>query len=430
MSSMVLRRALSACASFVNTNGPSAEVGVDRSNMEKSEQVNNSRAATRLVATEFRKLYGEPIGVFRAPGRVNLIGEHTDYNDGFVMPAALVFGTYVAAGPRMDRMLRVHSIDFDETRDFDLDKLAPGPSGHWSDYVRGVAGVLQARGYAIRGAHLVIKGDVPIGAGLSSSAALEVATALALLTNSGLTWSGLEVALACQRAEHEYAGTKCGIMDQFISVFGKANHALLLDCRSLDYELLRIEDGVRIVVCNTMVKHELASGEYNLRRADCEAGVRFLQQFLPEIRALRDVSLSQLEQYGVGLSDITYKRCRHIISENARVLEAANSLKECNLARFGVLMGESHLSLRDDYEVSCKELDLLVDLAHQCRGVYGARMTGGGFGGCTVNLLDADVVEEFTATITQEYKSATGLRPAIYSCTAGDGAGEITNLIS
>jgi galactokinase len=397
--------------------------------MRQSEQVNNDRAATRLVADQFRELYGDPIGVFRAPGRVNLIGEHTDYNDGFVMPAALGFYTYVAAGPRADRKLDVYAVDFDESRSFDLGNIPAGPTGHWSDYVRGVAGVLQARGNAIRGANLVVKGDVPIGAGLSSSAALEIATALALLTNSGINCSGVQIALACQRAEHEYAGTKCGVMDQFISLFGTGQHALLLDCRSLGYESLRIQDHVRIVVCNTMVKHELASGEYNRRRADCEKGVRLLQQFLPETRALRDVKLSQLEQYGAGLSDITYRRCHHVITENARVLKAAESLKDSNLDRFGALMGESHLSLRDDYQVSCKELDLMVDLANQCRGVYGARMTGGGFGGCTVNIVEADAVDEFTVAVASEYENLTGLQPEIYVCTAADGAGEVTNLL-
>jgi galactokinase len=394
------------------------------------EQINDSKTTTSLVTHQFRELYGEPIGVFRAPGRVNLIGEHTDYNDGFVMPAALEFYTYVAAGPRTDRELSVYSIDFDETKCFHLDDLAGGPTGHWSDYVRGVAGVVNARGDAIRGANLVIKGEVPIGAGLSSSAALEVATALALLANSGLTWSCVDVAQACQRAEHEYAGTKCGIMDQFISCYARANHALLLDCRSLEYELLRIEDRIRIVICNTMVKHELAGGEYNRRRADCEAGVRFLQRYLPDIRALRDVSPSQLAEYGVGLPPETYRRCHHVISENARVLEAAQALKDGDLLRFGVLMYASHASLRDDYDVSCKELDLMVELARKCSGVYGARMTGGGFGGCTVNLVDADAVEEFKAAIAGDYNDATGLHPEIYVCTAADGAAEVTDLLS
>ena len=346
------------------------------------------------------------------------------------MPSALEFYTYVAAGPRDDRKLSVHSIDYNESRSFDLDDIALGPTGHWSDYVRGIAGVLQASGDSVRGANLVIKGEVPIGAGLSSSAAIEVASALALLATSGLTWSRLRVALACQRAEHEYAGTKCGIMDQFVSCCGRANHALLLDCRSLECELLKIEDRVRIVVCNTMVKHELAAGEYNRRRTDCETGVRFLQQFIPEIRALRDVSLSQLAEYGTGLPPVTFRRCRHVISENARVLEAANALKESELARFGALMGESHRSLRDDYEVSCEELDLMVKLGNRCAGVYGARMTGGGFGGCTVNLVDADSVADFKATVERDYKRATGLRPEIYVCTAADGASEMTNLTS
>lgn len=394
------------------------------------EQMNDSKDTTSLVAHQFRELYGEPIGVFRAPGRVNLIGEHTDYNDGFVMPAALEFYTYVAAGPRTDRELSVYSIDFDETKCFHLDDLAGGPTGHWSDYVRGVADVVNASGDPIRGANLVIKGEVPIGAGLSSSAALEVATVLALLANSGLTWGRVDVAKACQRAEHEYAGTKCGIMDQFISCCARANHALLLDCRSLEYELLRIEDRVRIVICNTMVKHELAGGEYNRRRADCEAGVRFLQRYLPDIRALRDVSPSQLAEYGVGLPPETYRRCQHVISENARVLEAAQALKDGDLLRFGVLMYASHASLRDDYEVSCKELDLMVELARKCSGVYGARMTGGGFGGCTVNLVDADAVEEFKAAIAGDYNDATGLHPEIYVCTAADGAAEVTDLLS
>ena len=402
----------------------------DRRNMEQAEKTDNSQAATRHVAREFRQRYGEPIGIFRAPGRVNLIGEHTDYNDGFVMPAALAFFTYVAAGPRRDRRLSVYSVDFDESRSFDLSDLGAGPNGHWSDYVRGVAGVLQARGNAIRGANLVIKGEVPIGAGLSSSAAVEVATALALLTNSDLAWSGIQVAKACQRAEHEYAGTKCGIMDQFISCFGRANHALLLDCRSLKSELLEIEDRVRIVLCNTMVRHDLADGEYNHRRADCEAGVRGLQRYLPEIRALRDVTLVQLSEHVADLPAITFRRCRHVISENARVLDAAQALKDGDLTRFGDLMDASHISLRDDYEVSCKELDLMVSLARKCRGVLGSRMTGGGFGGCTVNLVEAETVEEFKANIAREYEGATGLLPEIYVCTAADGASEITELTS
>ena len=398
--------------------------------MEPTEFPNHREDAAQLVGKEFRERYGEPRGIYRAPGRVNLIGEHTDYNDGLVMPAALAFYTYVAAGVRSDDKLNVYSIDFREARDFDFAALVPGPTGHWSDYVRGVAAVLRKRNISIEGANLVVKGAVPIGAGLSSSAAIEVATAYALLGVSGIALGRLEIASICQQAEHEYAGTKCGIMDQFISCFGVANHALMLDCRSLDFQSLAIPESVRIVICNTMVRHELAAGEYNRRRADCEAGVAFLRQQLPEIKALRDVSLAQLDEYGTAMPDTVHRCCHHVISENARVLEAADALKQDDLERFGRLMAESHASLRDDYEVSCAELDLMVELARKCRGVYGARMTGGGFGGCTVNLVDADAVTEFQVGVAQGYQRATGRLPEIYVCSAADGAREISTKIA
>jgi len=342
------------------------------------------------------------------------------------MPAALAFFTYAAAASRSDGKLFVYSVDFDEAREFELKGTGPGPTGNWSDYVRGVASVMRSKGLPIGGANLVIKGDVPIGAGLSSSAALEVASATALLGISNIQLDGREIAAICQRAEHDYAGTKCGIMDQFISCFGKANHALLLDCRSLDFEPVKFPEGVRIVICNTMVKHELAAGEYNRRRAECEAGVRHLQRFLPDIRALRDVSESQFASYSSDMAGFIRRRCRHVISENARVLEAADALRSDNLKRFGELMAESHVSLRNDYEVSCDELDLMVELASRCPGTYGARMTGGGFGGCTVNLVEADAVEDFKTTVAGKYKQRSGLQPDIYVCTAADGAREIT----
>ena len=386
----------------------------------------NQKSSVRAVAAEFQQRFSDSFRIFSAPGRVNLIGEHTDYNDGFVMPAALGFYAYVAAASRKDDELCVYSIDFEETREFGLTDIVPGPTGNWSDYVRGVAAVLRSRGIPIGGANLVIKGEVPIGAGLSSSAALEVASATALLGISNIQLDGREIAAICQRAEHGYAGTKCGIMDQFISCFGKANHALLLDCRSLDFQPLKFPEGVRIVICNTMVKHELAVGEYNRRRAECEAGVRHLQRFLPDIRALRDVSESQFASYSSDMPDVIGRRCRHVMSENARVLDAADALRSDNLKRFGELMAESHVSLRDDYEVSCAELDLMIELANQCRGVYGARMTGGGFGGCTVNLVEADGVQDFNTTVAGKYKQRTGFQPDIYVCTAADGAREIT----
>ena len=377
----------------------------------------------QLVARMFRQNYGSPIGVFRAPGRVNLIGEHTDYNDGFVMPAALGFSTYVAAGARDDRSISALSLDFEETATFDLDDPGSGPTGHWSDYVRGVAAVIRASGVQLSAANLVIKSDVPIGAGLSSSAAIEVSVAFALLAVAGCSVDRGEIAVLCQRAEQQYAGTKCGIMDQFISCFGRAGHALLLDCRTLAHELLAVPDNVRIVVCNTMTKHALADGEYNKRRADCEEGVRFLQGSLPQICSLRDIDTVQLTRLGAEMPPRVYRRCYHVVTEIARVLEAAQALRQLDLASFGQLMIQSHRSLRDDYEVSCRELDLMVEFALECRDVYGARMTGGGFGGCTVNLVQAGAVEAFETQVSRRYETATGRAPAIYVCAPGDGAG-------
>jgi galactokinase len=394
--------------------------------MQPSSLPINHQHPLPLAEEEFRARYGSPEGTFMAPGRVNLIGEHTDYNDGFVMPAAIGFATYVVAGPRNDDKLSVSSIDFRENCEFDLSGDARGPTGHWSDYVRGVATVLRSENIPIRGANLVVKGEVPIGAGLSSSASIEVATAFALLGINHLCLDRRKIASLCQRAEHEYAGTKCGIMDQFIACFGRADHALLLDCRSLEFETLKLLSSVRIVICNTMVKHELAAGEYNRRRADCEAGVRILQQFLPDIRALRDVTLSQLSEHAADLPPLVYRRCRHVISENARVLSAGVALKQNDLRRFGALMAESHSSLRDDYEVSCAELDRMVELAVGCAGVYGARMTGGGFGGCTVNLVDASAVDQFKVAVARGYQQSFGIQPEIYICTAAEGAEEIT----
>ncbi len=369
--------------------------------------------------------FGTPVRIFRAPGRVNLIGEHTDYNDGFVMPAALQLYTYVAISPRDDRRIRIYSLDFQQGREFDLDAMAPGPLRDWSDYVRGVAAALDAAGHPVSGANLVIKGEVPMGAGLGSSAAIEVSSALAYLANSGIGLGRTQVAQLCQRAEHTYGGTQCGIMDQFVSCFGRANHALLIDCRSLASQPLKIDERVRIVVCDTKVKHNLASSEYNQRRAHCEAGVHSLQEHLPVIHALRDVTPEELEHYGGSLPEVTFRRCRHVVTENERVLAAAKALRFADLSGFGQLMVESHRSLRDDYEVSCPELDLMVEIALNLRGVFGARMTGGGFGGCTVNLVSADAVAEFQGTVKREYQAATGLEPDIYVCTAADGATEV-----
>jgi len=264
---------------------------------------------------------------------------------------------------------------------------------------------------------------VPMGAGLSSSASLEVATALALLDVAKSHLPPRDVALLCQRAEHEYVGTRCGIMDQFISVFAQSAHALMLDCRSLQSETLTIPADARLVICNSMVKHELAGGEYNRRRADCETGVRILNRNLPHVRALRDVTQSDLERHKNELPEVVYRRCRHVIGENQRVTDAAAALRAGDLNRFGALMYDSHRSLRDDYEVSCRELDLLVEIASGCGGVYGSRMTGGGFGGCTITLARADAVDAFRNEISKRYRNETSIIPDIYVCSAAQGAG-------
>lgn len=363
--------------------------------------------------------------IFRAPGRVNLIGEHTDYNDGFVLPTAINFSTWITLTPPADNHLEIFSENFNEQITVPLGDADIKPRGHWSDYVIGVAVVLQKAGHSLRGAHLKIRSEVPIGSGLSSSAALEVATACALVANSNLNIDRLELAKLCRRAENEFVGARVGIMDQFVSLHGKANKALLLDCRSLDYKLLPMTTEAHLIVCNTMVKHELASNEYNERREQCEAGVKHLAQMLPNVTALRDVTLEQLEKYGKDMPGVIYQRCRHVVTENARVLEAGEALVRDDLNRFGQLMYESHRSLRDDYEVSCEELDLMVELASKTTGVYGARMTGGGFGGCTVNLVARGHEEKFKRFVAEGYERETKLKPEIFVCEPANGAGEV-----
>ena len=383
----------------------------------------SSESIPETLSKRFQQLHGTRPKIFRAPGRVNLIGEHTDYNDGYVMPIAIELYTWVAAGRRPDRILRVHSLHFGETIELPLDEFAGPPRQHWSDYIRGVAAVLEASGQKLSGANLVIQGQLPLGGGLSSSASLEISTALALMWASNFELPPLEMVRACQRAEHEYAGTRCGMMDQFIITFGRLQHALMLDCRSLEYRLVPIPEHARVVVANSMLRHELAAGEYNRRRADCEAGVRTLQRHLPGVRALRDVTPAELESHKSDLPDPVYRRSRHVVSENQRVLGAAEALQAGDLDRVGQFMFESHRSLRCNYEVSSAELDVLVELASACQGVYGARMTGGGFGGCTVNPVRSDAVERLQAQIAEGYARATGIIPALYVCSVAEGAG-------
>jgi galactokinase len=388
-----------------------------------------------LLSQKFVQRFGSSPRIYQAPARVNLIGEHTDYNDGFVMPAAIGFSTEVAIASRSDRKLVIYSENYSEQIEFDCDELPTTRAGHWSDYAVGVAIMLERSGKKLSGANVVIDGDVPQGAGLSSSASLEVAVGYALLDLAGSAIDHpatdhspidrTQLALLCQRAENEFVGARCGIMDQFVVSHGQRGNALLLDCRSLEYCLLPLPEATSLAICNTMVKHSIAKGEYNQRRAECEAGVRALSKYLPNARALRDVTPEDLEKYGRDLPEVVLRRCRHVVSEDVRVQQAADALERGDLPAFGKLMLESHRSLRDDFEVSCAELDIMVELAEKAEGVYGSRMTGGGFGGCTITLVKAEYVEAFRQIIQQGYERLTGRKPEIYICTAADGVGRV-----
>jgi galactokinase len=379
---------------------------------------------TNDLKAKFTLRFGGEPQVYRAPGRVNLIGDHTDYNDGFVLPTAIGFSCYLAISRRNDGELTVFSENTLQTITAPADARLLKPSGTWSDYALGVFSQLRSAGYSLGGANLYISSEVPIGAGLSSSAALEVSTAYALLGIFGNEINPLAVAKLCQKAENDFVGAKCGIMDQFASSHGCARHALILDCRSLEYRPIPIPDSLRIVICNTMVKHQLGSegSEYNARRAQCEEGVQRLAVAMPNVRALRDVTLLDLQKHRALLRDVIYNRCRHVVTENERVRQMASAL-ECNdLKLTRDLMAESHRSLREDYQVSCPELDLMANLAAQQTGVWGARMTGAGFGGCTVNLVEADFVEQFRNRVAAGYSAQTGRTPEIYVCEAVAGA--------
>jgi galactokinase len=374
------------------------------------------------LSKRFRENFHMPPRVFIAPGRVNLIGEHLDYNDGFVLPCAIEFSTRAAIAPRTDQKLVLHSAEFSEQFEFDLTNLPQKPLCKWSDYVLGVAIMLRQAGHLPHGANLLVHGEVPIGAGLSSSAAIEVATALALLSLGEAKLTLPQIAKLCQKAENEFVGARVGIMDQFVSCLGKAGHALVLDCRSLHFELVPLPEQVKLVICNTMVKHELSGGEYNRRREECEEGVRILSKSIPGIKALRDVTPQQLSSAANGMPPVIYKRCLHVVEEIQRVLQAVDSLRAGNLNQMGLLMSESHRSLRDLYEVSCAELDAMVEAADGLQGYYGGRMTGGGFGGCTINLVASEHAAAFRESIAERYRQRTGISPEIYVCSSADGA--------
>jgi galactokinase len=360
---------------------------------------------------------------FAAPARVNLIGEHTDYTGGLVMPMAIGFRTVATIVPREDGMAHFHSDNFNQTVEVEIATLTRSPRGHWSDYPIGVLWSLKQEGITVPGGFTMhLKGDVPLGAGLSSSASIEVATAMALLDYAGVQLPLEKIATVTRRAENEYVGAKSGIMDQFVVTGGVAERAMLLDCRSLAYELLPLPANARVVICNSMVKHQVATGEYGSRRDEIEAGQAILKRLRPGIESLRDATLHDLEACAGEMSPDILARCRHVITENARVVEARTALLHSDLAEFGRLMIEAHRSFRDDFAASCQEIDTLVEIATRQPGCYGARITGGGFGGCTVNIVTSAAAQQFTATLRDEYKKATGIVADCFICEASDGA--------
>jgi galactokinase len=379
-----------------------------------------------LMIETFRQRYGsaEGVRVFRAPGRVNLIGEHTDYNLGFVLPVALELATSVGTAPSGDRMLRIFSEQRQEMRQWNVDEIAAlKPAHDWSDYPIGVAQELMGAGFILRPANLLIRSTVPEGSGLSSSAALEVSSALAFLQGRAL--NPLELALLCQRAERNFVGMPCGIMDQYISVFGREHSAVEIDCRSLSHRLVPLPSTVTFVAVNTMVKHALAGSAYNERVAECAAAVAGIRERFPGVESLRDASPEQLAAVAPELPEVVLRRARHVITEDVRVAQFVEASTAGDASRMGRLMVESHTSLRDDYEVSCAELDFLVDAALAIEGVYGSRMTGGGFGGCTVTMLRPDSVAAFQEQIEQAYQSQYQVTPGVYPCPPSAGAGEL-----
>jgi galactokinase len=371
------------------------------------------------------RFHAEP-RVFAAPGRVNLIGEHTDYAEGFVMPAAIDFATLAAISPRSDGKTEIYSVNFEETKAFDAASLPAHAARHWSDYPIGVAAVLAGQGHAIPGFSLSLWGDVPLGSGLSSSASVEVATALAVLAMIGASYPGPALARLCQRAENEFAGANSGIMDQFISVNGAEDHALLLDCRDLSFRLVPIPSDVALVIANTMVKHAVAGGEYGTRRAEVEAACAIIARHRPQVRFLRDATMDDLERWGEEMAPNALKRARHVITENLRTVAAADALERGDLSEVGRLMAEAHWSYSRDFEASCAEADAMVELAQDLPGLVGARLTGGGFGGCTINLVEQEHAAEFARTLAARYTEQTAIRPDMHICHAAEGAHEVT----
>ena len=369
--------------------------------------------------------FGVAERAFQAPGRVNLIGEHTDYTGGLVMPAAIDFNTVAVVGPAKGGRSVIHSVDFKKEFEFDASALPAKAKHDWTDYPTGVLWSLKQSGVVAPQFTMTLQGDVPLGAGLSSSASIEVAVALAALALAGKSMALTDVALACKRAENGFVGAQSGIMDQYIACCGVKDHALVIDTRDLGSRAVPLPSDVRLVICNSMVKHSHAGGEYNERRAEVDEGSRALRAANPDIHELRDATVEDLEKARDSMSENAFLRCRHIITENVRVEEAATALAAGDMKRMGELMAEAHASYRDDFAASCPEVDLLVELAAAEPGVIGARLTGGGFGGCTVNLVEAAHAEAFRGDIHAAYLERAGIDAEIYLCQAAAGASEL-----
>lgn len=365
------------------------------------------------------QFHSPPALVIRAPGRVNLIGEHTDYNDGFVLPMAINRAVWIALRPRTDRKVILSSLNFEDDIAIDLDALQNENAG-WREYIKGVAFILQQQGYALRGWEGVLAGDVPIGAGLSSSAAVEMATARAFAAVSHLPWDPAAMAKVGQRAENEWVGMNCGIMDQMISAAGERDHALLIDCRSLETQLVPLPPETVVVVLDTATRRGLVDSAYNERRAQCERAAAFFG-----VPALRDVALDSFTSRADELDPVTRRRARHVITENQRTLDAAEAMRAGDAARMGELMNASHVSMRDDFEISRAEMDFMVATAQSHPACFGARMTGGGFGGAAVALVRSAAADTFAETVSATYQGETNLDPQVYICTATGGAAVI-----
>ena len=356
----------------------------------------------------------------RSPGRVNIIGEHTDYNEGFVLPGAIDKAIYVAVSRRDDESIHLYAVDFKESYEVAISAMKPTKT--WATYILGVASQLLQRGYAVHGFNLVIDGDVPLGAGLSSSAAVECATVFALNELFSLGIDRMEMVQIAQQAEHSYAGVMCGIMDQFASMFGKEGNVIRLDCRSLEYEYIPLKlEGYKLVLFNTNVKHSLASSEYNVRRLQCEQGVKWVKEKYPAVNSLRDATIQMLDECVRSNDAIVYKRCRFVVEETQRLTDACKALEDGDLKMLGQKMYEAHDGLSKDYEVSCKELDYLVDAVRSEPGVLGARMMGGGFGGCTINIIKNEVIDELARKLQEAYKKDMQLELSVHIVVTGEG---------